>query len=75
MYFFFSHVQKKGLPIPSPKLINFLDRSSGDSANISECESKMGDSLRDLSQGDSLLQGTDQSMNMSSDGEGDRRVR
>ncbi|KAL8613804.1 hypothetical protein ACOMHN_029661 [Nucella lapillus] len=30
--------------LASPKLTNFLDRSSGDSANISECESKMGDS-------------------------------
>ncbi|XP_076464903.1 uncharacterized protein LOC143296731 [Babylonia areolata] len=33
-------------PLASPKLTNFLDRSSGDSANISECESKMGDSPR-----------------------------
>ncbi|KAK7104938.1 hypothetical protein V1264_019575 [Littorina saxatilis] len=39
--------------LSSPKLTNFLDRSSGDSANISECESKMGDSPR----GVSLLQG------------------
>ena len=52
--------------LPSPKLTNFLDRSSGDSANISESESKMGDSPR----GGLLSQGcADLSLSMSSDGE------
>ena len=54
--------------LPSPKLTNFLDRSSGDSANISESESKMGDSPR----GVSLSHGhADLSLSMSSDGEAD----
>ena len=57
-------------PLPSPKLTNFLDRSSGDSANISESESKMGDSPR----GVSLSQGHgDLSLSLSSDGEPDSR--
>ncbi|KAK7507093.1 hypothetical protein BaRGS_00001944 [Batillaria attramentaria] len=51
----------------SPKLTNFLDRSSGDSANISESESKMGDSP----QGVSPRGRADLSMSMSSDGEAD----
>ena len=56
--------------LPSPKLTNFLDRSSGDSANISESESKMGDSPR----GVSLSQGhADLSLSLSSDGEPDSR--
>lgn len=56
--------------LPSPKLTNFLDRSSGDSANISESESKMGDSPR----GVSLSEGhADLSLSLSSDGELDSR--
>jgi hypothetical protein len=65
-------LKSPALSILSPKLTNFLDRSSGDSANISECESKMGDSP---SPHDSALTGSggrgERSMGLSSDGEGD----
>lgn len=49
-------------------LTHFLDRSSGDSANISEAESRMGDSLLDLSHNRNDLLST------SSDGEGHLHV-
>lgn len=61
-----------GLPaLRSPKLISFLDRSSGDSANISETESKLGDSPPGVSPRGQA----DLSMSVSSDGEVDPVVK